>query len=68
MCGVVGGAGGVGSLVDIFAVDVNCVGHECGASLAVTGVATLKTPDFDSGLDTVEDTHVDCRGEGWRLG
>lgn len=59
VCRVVGRAGVVGSLVDVFAVDVDCIGDEGGAPFAVASVAALKTPDLNSGLNAVKDTHDD---------
>lgn len=50
-----GGAGGVWGLVDVLAVNVDCVGNKGGAAVAGTGVALLEAEELQLGLDLFED-------------
>lgn len=56
---MVGGAGGIRGLVDVLAVDVNGVGLEGGATMAVTSVALLEAEELNLGVDAVEEAHRD---------
>lgn len=63
------GAGAVGSLVNIFAINIDGVGHKGGTTVAATGVALLKAEELQLGLDTLKKTlaHVCGVGERWKF-
>lgn len=54
--GLCRGAGAVGSLVNILAINIDGVGHKGGATVAATGVALLKAEELQLGLDTLKET------------
>lgn len=54
--GLCRGAGAVGSLVDVLAINIDSVGHEGGTTVAATGVALLKAEELQLGLDTLKET------------
>lgn len=56
-------AGGAGSLVDVFAVDVNGIGPEGGASVTAASVALLKPKELDLGLEPFKE----CRSHSVEL-
>lgn len=49
------GTRGAGRLVDVLAVDVDCVGAEGGAAVAAAGVALLEAEELDLGLDALHE-------------
>lgn len=55
-----GGAGGARSLIDVLAVDVDCVRAEGGAAVAAAGVALLEAEELDLGLEALHE----CGGHG----
>lgn len=67
--GVVGRASGVGSLVNVLAVNVYGVGHESGTAIPAAGVALFQAEEFYLGLDTFENAgrHCDCLDSVVRL-
>lgn len=58
---------GVGSLVDVLAVDVDSVGPEGRATVTAAGVALLEPEELDLGLEPIEErsTH-DVGSGGWK--
>lgn len=67
--GLCRGAGAVGSLVDILAINIDGVGYEGGTAVAATGVALLKAEELQLGLDTLKETlaHGCGVGERWKF-
>lgn len=49
------GASGVGSLVDVFSVDVDGVADEGGTAVAVARVTLLEAEELDLGLDLLDE-------------
>uniref|UniRef100_A0A1Y1LPK7 Uncharacterized protein n=1 Tax=Photinus pyralis TaxID=7054 RepID=A0A1Y1LPK7_PHOPY len=53
--GICGRASGVWRLVDVFAVNVDCIRLEGGSAIATTGIALLKAEELQFGLDSVDE-------------